>query len=136
MLLKDERDTSIQKTFSHHNLGNVPSTPFSTEVVLNLTNRIKSRLGEFEMDLVDKKVLILCFLQNHFFCILLASVDILRHSELSSQKSNETALSTAWDCYMDANDRWKSIEAQKRAKDDIKVWFTNWNSSQILQLRA
>ncbi|KAJ4907280.1 DNA repair protein RAD50 [Raphanus sativus] len=91
MLLKNERDTSIQKTFSHHNLGNVPSTPFSTEVVLNLTNRIKSRLGEFEMDLVDKK------------------------------KSNETALSTAWDCYMDANDRWKSIEAQKRAKDDIKT---------------
>ncbi|XP_056858018.1 DNA repair protein RAD50-like [Raphanus sativus] len=91
MLLKDERDTSIQKTFSHHNLGNVPSTPFSTEVVLNLTNRIKSRLGEFEMDLVDKK------------------------------KSNEAALSTAWDCYMDANDRWKSIEAQKRAKDDIKT---------------
>lgn len=38
-----------------------------------------------------------------------------------SQKSNETALSTAWDCYMDANDRWKSIEAQKRAKDEIKV---------------
>ncbi|KAF8096059.1 hypothetical protein N665_0318s0012 [Sinapis alba] len=91
MLLKNERDTSIQKIFSHHNLGNVPSTPFSTEVVLNLTNRIKSRLGEFEMDLLDKK------------------------------KSNETALSTAWDCYMDANDRWKSIEAQKRAKDDIKA---------------
>ncbi|KAJ0261961.1 DNA repair protein RAD50 [Hirschfeldia incana] len=90
MLLKNERDTSIQKIFSHHNLGNVPSTPFSTEVVLNLTNRIKSRLGEFERDLLDKK------------------------------KSNETALSTAWDCYMDANDRWKSIEAQKRAKDDIK----------------
>lgn len=41
---------------------------------------------------------------------------------MSSQKSNETALSTAWDCYMDANDRWKSIEAQKRAKDEIKVW--------------
>ncbi|KAG2332824.1 hypothetical protein Bca52824_004004 [Brassica carinata] len=91
MLLKNERDTSIQKIFSHHNLGNVPSTPFSTEVVLSLTNRIKSRLGEFEMDLLDKK------------------------------KSNETALSTAWDCYMDANDRWKSIEAQKRAKDDIKT---------------
>ncbi|KAF8056799.1 hypothetical protein N665_1267s0002 [Sinapis alba] len=90
-LLKNERDTSVQKIFSHHNLGNVPSTPFSTEVVLNLTNRIKSRLGEFEMDLLDKK------------------------------KSNETALSTAWDCYMDANDRWKSIEAQKRAKDDIKA---------------
>ncbi|EFH55616.1 hypothetical protein ARALYDRAFT_344958 [Arabidopsis lyrata subsp. lyrata] len=91
MLLKNERDSTIQKIFSHHNLGNVPSTPFGTEVVLNLTNRIKSRLGELEMDLLDKK------------------------------KSNETALSTAWDCYMDANDRWKSIEAQKRAKDEIKM---------------
>ncbi|CAH8348708.1 unnamed protein product [Eruca vesicaria subsp. sativa] len=91
MLLKNERDASIQKMFSHHNLGNVPSNPFSTEVVLNLTNRIQSRLGEFEMDLLDKK------------------------------KSNETALSSAWDCYMDANDRWKSIEAQKRAKDEMKT---------------
>lgn len=91
MLLKNERDSTIQNIFFHYNLGNVPSTPFSTEVVLNLTNRIKSRLGELEMDLLDKK------------------------------KSNETALSTAWDCYMDANDRWKSIEAQKRAKDEIKM---------------
>ncbi|CAN8315648.1 unnamed protein product [Cochlearia groenlandica] len=91
MQLKNERDSTIQYIFSHHNLGNVPSTPFSTDVVLNLTNRIKSRLGEFEMDLLDKK------------------------------KSNETALSTAWESYMDANDRWKSIEAQKRAKDEIKT---------------
>ncbi|ESQ51785.1 hypothetical protein EUTSA_v10016151mg [Eutrema salsugineum] len=91
MLLKNERDSTIQKIYSHHNLGNVPKTPFSTEVVLNLTNRIKSRLGEFEMDLLDNK------------------------------KSSETALSTAWNCYMDANDRWKSIEAQKRAKDEIKT---------------
>lgn len=66
MLLKNERDASIQYIFSNHNLGNVPSTPFSTDVVLNLTNRIKSRLGEFEMDLLDKKVLILCFLQSQF----------------------------------------------------------------------
>ncbi|CAH2059850.1 unnamed protein product [Thlaspi arvense] len=91
ILLKSERDSTIQKLFSHHNLGNLPSTPFSTAVVLNLENRIKSRLGELEMDLLDKK------------------------------KSNETALSTAWDGYMDANDRWKSIEAQKRAKDEIKA---------------
>lgn len=66
MLLKNERDASIQNIFSNHNLGNVPSTPFSTDVVLNLTNRIKSRLGEFEMDLLDKKVLILCLIQSQF----------------------------------------------------------------------
>lgn len=75
MLLKNERDSTIQKIFSHHNLGNVPSTPFSIEVVLNLTNRIKSRLGELEMDLLDKKVPILCFLLK-VNCI--AYVDILR----------------------------------------------------------
>ncbi|KAG2241023.1 hypothetical protein Bca52824_096873 [Brassica carinata] len=86
MLLKNERDASIQNIFSNHNLGNVPSTPFSTDVVLNLTNRIKSRLGEFEMDLLDKK------------------------------KSNETALSTAWDCYMDASDRWKASKLRNELK--------------------
>lgn len=69
MLLKNERDSTIQKTFSHHNLGNVPSTPFSTEVVLNLINRIKSRLGELEMDLLDKKVLSLCF-RKRVNCVL------------------------------------------------------------------
>lgn len=81
MLLKNERDSTIQKIFSHHNLGNVPSTPFGTEVVLNLTNRIKSRLGELEMDLLDKKVHIRYLLQK-FNCILhylhmLTSLEIL-----------------------------------------------------------
>jgi len=81
MLLKNERDSTIQNIFFHYNLGNVPSTPFSTEVVLNLTNRIKSRLGELEMDLLDKKVHILYFLQK-FNCILhylhmLTSLEIL-----------------------------------------------------------
>lgn len=78
MLLKNERDSIIQKTFSHHNLGNVPSTPFSTEVVLNLTNQIQSRLGELEMDLLDKKVHILCFLLR-VNCVLhlLTSLEIL-----------------------------------------------------------
>lgn len=80
MLLKNERDSTIQKIFSHHNLGNVPSTPLSTEVVLNLTNRIKSRLGEFEMDLLDKKVQILFFLQRVSYVLhlhLLTSFEIL-----------------------------------------------------------
>lgn len=78
MLLKNERDSTIQKIFSHHNLGNVPSTPFGTEVVLNLTNRIKSRLGELEMDLLDKKVHIVYFLQK-VNCVLhmLTSLEIV-----------------------------------------------------------
>jgi DNA repair protein RAD50 len=37
------------------------------------------------------------------------------------QKSNEYELKTAWDRYMDANDQWKNIEAQKQAKLEIKV---------------
>ncbi|GFY83903.1 DNA repair-recombination protein [Actinidia rufa] len=36
------------------------------------------------------------------------------------QKSNELELKMAWDRYMDANDRWKDTEAQKKAKIVIK----------------
>lgn len=32
-------------------------------------------------------------------------------------------LKVAWDHYMNANDRWKDIEAQKQAKVEIKVCF-------------
>ncbi|KAA8548368.1 hypothetical protein F0562_000052 [Nyssa sinensis] len=90
MSLKNERDSTIQKLFARHNLGSVPNMPFSNEVVLNLTNRIKSRLMDLEKDLQDKK------------------------------ESNEVELKAAWDSYMDANDRWKDIEAQKQAKIEIK----------------
>lgn len=38
-----------------------------------------------------------------------------------TQKSNESELKTAWDCYMNASDRWKNVEAQKQAKEEIKV---------------
>lgn len=37
------------------------------------------------------------------------------------QKSNEIKLKTAWDHYIDASDRWKNMEAQKKAKLEIKV---------------
>lgn len=37
------------------------------------------------------------------------------------QKSIEVELKVAWDRYIDANDRWKDIEAQKQAKVEIKV---------------
>lgn len=40
------------------------------------------------------------------------------------QKANELELKTAWDCYMEANDRWKNVEAQKQAKAEIKVGVT------------
>ncbi|CAK9165618.1 unnamed protein product [Ilex paraguariensis] len=88
--MKNERDLTIQKLFERHNLGSFPNCPFSNEVVLNLTNRLKSRLMDLDKDLQDKK------------------------------KSNEIELKVAWDCYMGANDRWKDIEAQKQAKVEIK----------------
>ncbi|KAJ0034599.1 hypothetical protein Pint_25513 [Pistacia integerrima] len=90
MSLKNERDSTIQKLFARYNLGSLPDAPFSNEASLNLTNRIKSRLMDLEKDLEDKK------------------------------KSNEQELKTAWESYMDANDRWKNIEAQNQAKVEIK----------------
>ncbi|KAB2623097.1 DNA repair protein RAD50 [Pyrus ussuriensis x Pyrus communis] len=87
---KNERDSIIQKLFSRHNLGALPNPPFTNEVALNLTNRIKSRLLDLEKDLQNKKM------------------------------SNEKELETTWDCYNDVKDRWKSIEAQKEAKEEIK----------------
>lgn len=37
------------------------------------------------------------------------------------QKTNEIELKTVWDQYMIANDRWKSTDAQRQAKLEIKV---------------
>ncbi|XP_038891814.1 DNA repair protein RAD50 isoform X2 [Benincasa hispida] len=90
MSLKNERDSTIEELFARHHLGSVPNAPFSDEVASNLTNRIKSRLVDLDKDMQDKRL------------------------------SNDVELKTAWDCYMDANDRWKNIEAQKHAKVDIK----------------
>ncbi|KAL0548006.1 hypothetical protein IC582_012445 [Cucumis melo] len=90
MSLKNERDSTIEELFARHNLGSVPNTPFSDEVASNLTNRIKLRLVDLDKDMQDKRL------------------------------SNDVELKTAWDCYMDANDRWKNIDAQKHAKADIK----------------
>ncbi|MED6119967.1 DNA repair protein rad50 [Stylosanthes scabra] len=88
--LKNERDLSIKNLFARHNLGSLPKSPFSEEVATNLTNRVKSRALDLENDLQDKK------------------------------KTNDSKLKTAWDCYMNANDRWKNTEAQKQAKLEIK----------------
>ncbi|KAL4024651.1 hypothetical protein IC575_013015 [Cucumis melo] len=90
MSLKNERDSTIEELFARHNLGSVPNTPFSDEVASNLTNRIKLRLVDLDKDMQDKRL------------------------------SNDVELKTAWDCYMDANDRWKNIDAQKHAKADVK----------------
>ncbi|KAK2973610.1 hypothetical protein RJ640_027520 [Escallonia rubra] len=90
MKLKNDRDQIIQKLFGRHNLGNLPNIPFSDEVAANLTNRINSRLLDLDRDLQDKK------------------------------SSITTQLEVAWERYMDANGRWKDIDAKKQAKVEIK----------------
>ncbi|GAU42067.1 hypothetical protein TSUD_326460 [Trifolium subterraneum] len=91
MSLKKERDTCIQNIFARYNLGSLPKPPFSTEDALNLTNRVKSRLGDLEKDLDDKK------------------------------KANNTELQMAWDCYLSANESWQNTEAKIQTKREIKV---------------
>ncbi|KAI4378799.1 hypothetical protein MLD38_016230 [Melastoma candidum] len=88
--LKMERDSTIKNFFSIYNLGPLPTLPFSEDVALNLTNRLKSRLLDLERDLQEKK------------------------------RSNEVGLRIAWGQYMDANDRWKSLDADIRAKAGMK----------------
>lgn len=56
MSLRSERDSCIKNIFDRYNLGSLPKPPFSAEDALNLTNRVKSRLGDLEKDLEDKKV--------------------------------------------------------------------------------
>lgn len=87
---KSERDSAIQQLYVQLNLGSTPNRPFSDEVALNLMNQIEERLTELDKDLDEKK------------------------------KSNDLKLKTAWDCYLSANDRWNSVEAQKKAKLEIK----------------
>ncbi|KAK4258216.1 hypothetical protein QN277_007688 [Acacia crassicarpa] len=90
MSLKNERESLIQDIFKKHNFGCLPKSPFSDEIALNLSNRIKSRLMDLEKDLQEKK------------------------------NANEIELKTAWDHYKNANDRWQKTEVQKQAKIENK----------------
>ncbi|XP_011084217.1 DNA repair protein RAD50 [Sesamum indicum] len=91
MTVKNERDLNIKSLFQKHNLGPLPSGPFSDEVALDLTQQIQSKLKDLNKDLQEKK------------------------------KSNEVELKATFDHYMHANDRWKEIEAQKEAKAEMKA---------------
>ncbi|KAK9140989.1 hypothetical protein Scep_010670 [Stephania cephalantha] len=93
MSLKHDRDTAIQRLFVKHNLGFLPTIPFSDDIALNLTNRVKSRLTDLEKDLNDKK------------------------------KSNEIELNALWASYVAANERYSEVEAQKQAKAVMKAGF-------------
>ncbi|GER39775.1 DNA repair protein RAD50 [Striga asiatica] len=90
ILLKDERDLKIRSLFKKHNLGSLPSGPLSNEAALDLTGRIQSKMRDLREDLVRRK------------------------------ESIEVELSAARQQYTHVNDRWKEVEAQKEAKEEIK----------------
>ncbi|KAK9138451.1 hypothetical protein Sjap_009045 [Stephania japonica] len=93
MSLKHDRDTAIQRLFVKHNLGFLPTIPFSDEIALNLINRVRNRLTDLEKDLTDKK------------------------------KSNEMELNALWASFVAANERYSEVEAQKQAKAVMKAGF-------------
>lgn len=90
MSRRNERDSVIQDLFLKHNLGSLPNIPFSNEVALNLTDRIKSRLMDLEKDLEHKK------------------------------ESNKIALDTASSLCVAAADRWNEINTKRQANVQIK----------------
>ncbi|KAL8255468.1 hypothetical protein R6Q59_030535 [Mikania micrantha] len=88
--LKNERDLTIQGLYKQQNLGSLPKTPFSNEIVSNYISRIKSRLKDIDCDLEEKK------------------------------RSRDEELKLALDLYNDSRGRCQNVEAQKHAKSEIK----------------
>ncbi|KAG6482226.1 hypothetical protein ZIOFF_058857 [Zingiber officinale] len=90
MSLRHERDLAIQRIFTKYNFGSLPDAPFSIDVALNLTNRMKTRLSDVEMELQERK------------------------------NSNEMELKFLWDRYVTANARCSEVDSQKQAKYEAK----------------
>lgn len=90
MSLKRERDVTIQKIHEMLNLGDLPTSPFSTEVARNLTNCIELRLEDCKKDLEDQK------------------------------KLNREEIEVAWGLHNAADGRWKNLQAEQNAKREIK----------------
>ncbi|CAL5058159.1 unnamed protein product [Urochloa decumbens] len=86
MYMKQERDSVIKKIFIKHNLGPVPEFPFTNDVAMNLTNRIKARLSDLENDLQEKK------------------------------KSNDNQLDVFWKHYLKVNARYSEVDGQIQSK--------------------
>lgn len=72
MSLKNERDSTIRGLLRKHNIGSLPSGPFSDEVASNLTDRIQSKLKDLHKDLQEKKVHF-HFLNQHYFVLAVFS---------------------------------------------------------------
>lgn len=86
LTMKHERDSDIKNICTKHNLGPVPEHPFTNDVAMNLTNRIKARLSSLENDLLDKK------------------------------KSNEDQLDVLWKHYLKINARYSEVDGQIQSK--------------------
>ncbi|CAN6238184.1 unnamed protein product [Urochloa humidicola] len=86
MCIKQERDSGIKKIFTKHNIGPVPEFPFTNDVAMNLTNRIKARLSDLENDLQEKK------------------------------KSNDDQLNVLWKHYLKVNARFSEVDGQIQSK--------------------
>nr|CAB3446633.1 unnamed protein product [Digitaria exilis] len=84
--MKQERDSYIKKIFTKHNFGPVPEFPFTSDVAMNLTNRIKARLSSLENDLQEKK------------------------------KSNDDQLNILWKHYLKVNARYSEVDGQIQSK--------------------
>ncbi|KAL6634294.1 hypothetical protein ACP70R_026965 [Stipagrostis hirtigluma subsp. patula] len=88
MKMKQERDSEIKSIFTKHNLGPIPVSPFTNDVAMNLTNRIKARLSNLENDLQEKK------------------------------KSHEEQLDFLWKRYLKANARYSEVDGQIQSKTE------------------
>ncbi|XP_062223293.1 DNA repair protein RAD50 [Phragmites australis] len=88
MSMKQERDSDIKKIFTKHNLGPIPVSPFTNDVAMNLTNRIKARLSNLENDLQEKK------------------------------KSNDEQLEFLWQSYLKVNSRYSEVDGQIQSKSE------------------
>ncbi|KAF8686169.1 hypothetical protein HU200_043642 [Digitaria exilis] len=84
--MKQERDSYIKKIFTKHNFGPVPEFPFTSDVAMNLTNRIKARLSSLENDLQEKK------------------------------KFNDDQLNILWKHYLKVNARYSEVDGQIQSK--------------------
>ncbi|VFQ75595.1 unnamed protein product [Cuscuta campestris] len=90
---KNQRDTSIKELFERYNVGPVSTSQFSDEIALNLMNRLRSRLADYQKDLEGKK------------------------------KSNSVIAASVWSQYENAHSRWNDMSAKINAKVDTKKDF-------------
>uniref|UniRef100_A0A0D9VG57 Zinc-hook domain-containing protein n=1 Tax=Leersia perrieri TaxID=77586 RepID=A0A0D9VG57_9ORYZ len=84
--VKRERDSTIRKIFTKHNLGPVPDDPLTDDAAMHLANIIKAKLSSLTDDLQDKK------------------------------KSNEAQKQFLWGRYLEVNTRHSEVVGQIESK--------------------